>query len=215
MKRSIILFSIILFSTFSGAQVISTEIRAGYINLLGAKVNAYGIGGGLMRHFNEKCGLSFDALLYFGGKQETTMTADANNSFITPSTFEVPVTRKFILYSGAFSFRYYLMGDCEDEQGLYGYIGIGATKGRVKNTSVGPYDNTSYHLDNGSEGNVDGLEGFTANIGLTYEKLLGRVYFLADVKYHYLVLDNTGSSSTGFILPSSLTIDAGFRFPVF
>jgi hypothetical protein len=140
----------------------------------GAKVNAYGIGGGLMRHFNEKCGLSFDALLYFGGKQETTMTADANNSFISPSTFDVPVTRKFILYSGAFSFRYYLVGDCEDEQGLYGYIGIGATKGRVKNASVGSYDHTLYHLDNGSEGNVDGLEGFTANSYFPAERTVKR-----------------------------------------
>lgn len=213
MKRVLLILLLVNSSVLASAQM-CTDVRLGYIRLLDKNsVNAAGFGGALCRSLNEKFVLTFDALLYFGGKQNATLPAEAISFSTQPQVIDVPVTRGFILYAGALSLRYYFSGDIEADQGVYGIIGIGATKGRVKNKTIGSYDQSRYYLKNGTEGNVDGIEGFTANLGLGYEKAIGNIYFLTEAKYHYLVLDNSDADATGFVLPSALTLDVGLRFP--
>jgi hypothetical protein len=215
-KISLLIFALVFGATLAQAQY-SSNIQLGQLNTFGTpkSIHGFGGGGGIIRAFeNPKFTIGFSANLYFGGKVNTfdTIRALTGND---PTLIPIAVNRKVFAFSGELGIRYYLKGDVEEDANIYMLAGLGSVRMTVKVKSVEEFDRSvyGYQGDAHEVGSFIGLDAYTANIGLGFEKALNYNFLFGNVRYHHNFITDA-NSNVDVTVKGAVTLEFGIRIPV-
>ncbi len=202
----------------SVSQKASAQIRlggyAGFLHLFGGTgINTMGLG--ITGEYGSSDRVSYHGGIgyYFPATITDYTYGYAMSNQTSPSQIEIPIEQKISFINAFVGAKYYLVGEFEDDFGLYGLGEAGLIVAPAK-TTVGTYDESLYYTTTDNNESTT-LSNFTVNIGLGTEFNIGVGFLFADLKFNIPAVQyNSRTGASGLEIPGSLGMNAGFKIPL-
>lgn len=124
-------------------------------------------------------------------------------------TIEIDYIEKVSFFNLNAGVKYYLIGDWEDNFGLYGLGQLGLFMAPYK-TEIGEFDETTYYTNTSESREI--LSSLTINVGIGFDVDLDFGYLFANTKLN-LPANTVNGNAVEFAIPATFAAHLGMRFP--